>query len=162
MTRVTMTTGKSARTPPRPTAKRPPVVQPVGAKTRVSDLVTSLLTSIVAARGAMDRATAELARVYSGDPILRTFPVPAFGIAEVKVRLRFAVSGLASRNTAGTDAPSPEMLIIVDLSSLEKTPEHLLSEIEIRLEPRPATAPEYAVELGSRPGRSAGSGRRTL
>ncbi len=132
-------------------AKAPASREPAEGPVLVSDVVTSLLRSVVAARSAMDATSAELASAYWADPILRTLPLPAFGIPEVKVRLRFAISDIARAPARrGAAPPSPEMRIIVDLASLEKVPEHLISEIELRLTPQAMIAAEAEAEEKTR------------
>lgn len=135
------------RQPQAETAERPqasPSVDPQA----LSDVLSSLLRAAVVARGAMDRASADLAKVYWADPILRSLPLPAFQIPEMKVRLKFIVSEVAPHEgNAGT--PASHMRVIVDLASLEKLPPHLVSEVELRLTPQmlrvsDAEAPDVA------------------
>jgi hypothetical protein len=102
----------------------------------LSDVLSSLLRAAVDARGAMDRASAELAKAYWADPILRSLPLPAFTIPEMKVRLKFIVSDVAPHEGTTAATRLPDMRVIVDRTSLEKLPPHLVSEIELRLTPQ--------------------------
>lgn len=135
----------SAGTPERAAAPTAPGPQ------QLSDVLASLLRAVVVARGAMDSASADLAKAYWADPILRSLPLPAFAIPEIKVRLKFAASSLTSSDALGEAAPG--MRVIVDLPSLEKLPAHLVSEVELRLTPQMLRAVESEPEGsgGARP-----------
>jgi hypothetical protein len=102
---------------------------------QLSDVLASLLRALVTARGAMDNASADLAKIYWADPVLRSMPLPAFSMPEVKVHLKFAVSGLTSSGGRLGTAAS-DMRVVVDLPSLENLPAHLISELELRLTPQ--------------------------
>ncbi len=112
----------------------PPAPAPPAGAQQLSVVLGSLLRAVVRGRGAMDGASADLAKAYWADSILRSLPLPAFNIPEVKVRLKFAVSGVGE--TASDAGHAGDMRVIVDLATLEKLPQHLVSEIELRLTPQ--------------------------
>lgn len=58
------------------------------------DAVSALASSLVAARRALDAATAELGDVYAGDERLRSLPVPAFSLAEATFDVPFVVDSV--------------------------------------------------------------------
>ena len=94
----------------------------------------------------MDSASADLASVYWADPIMRTLPLPAFGIPEVNVHLKFAVSNLVATGVRPASPSAADMRIVIDLASLEKVPAHLISEIELRLTPQMVAVAEAEAE----------------
>lgn len=99
----------------------------------MADVMSGLLAASITAKRSLDSATSELAKIYWADPVLRTLPLPAFGIAEVTVRLKFAI---ARGQPPAKGAGGKGLLVIVDTASLEQLPEHLVSEMEIKLSPR--------------------------
>jgi hypothetical protein len=103
---------------------------------RLADVVTGLLRAFVEAHGAMDSASADLAKEYWRDPILRSLPLPAFTIPEVTVRLKVAV----------TDPSADDMRVVVNSKELERVPAHLISEIEFNLVPQSVSAFEHEPE----------------
>lgn len=108
-----------------------------GGPQQLSDVIAGLLRALVRARGAMDSASSELAKAYWADPILRSLPLPAFTMPQVKVRLKFAVAGLVTVGSGGERAtPAADMRVIVELPALEKVPAHLISELELNLTPQ--------------------------
>jgi hypothetical protein len=58
------------------------------------EAVSALASSLVAARRALDAATADLADVYAGDERLRSLPVPAFSLAEATFDVPFVVDSV--------------------------------------------------------------------
>lgn len=99
----------------------------------LTEVVASVLGAMVGAKRSLDSASAELAKIYWADPVLRSLPVPAFSIPEVTVHLRFAVVQVASAPAGGK---TQAMRVIVDTASLEKLPAHLVSQLDIKLTPQ--------------------------
>ena len=58
------------------------------------EAVSALASSLVAARRALDAATAELADLYAGDERLRSLPVPAFSLAEATFDVPYVVDSV--------------------------------------------------------------------
>jgi hypothetical protein len=105
------------------------------AGTPISAVIGSLLRAVVASRSEMDHASVEVAESYRTDPILRALAPPAFVVSEVRIRLRFAISGF-SMAAAGGDDLEPQTRILVALPALAGAPEHAVSEVELRLDPQ--------------------------
>jgi hypothetical protein len=124
----------------RPTRARRSDPTPQSASVELSRVVAALMGSLIQAKRQMDEASAELARQYAGDEILSAFPVPAFSVASVELRLRFAIEGVEA---SGTEAH-----VIVDQSVLAAMPPHLLSEIALQVVPQPMHA--YASDSDDR------------
>ncbi len=95
--------------------------------------MSGLLGASLTARRSLDSATAELAKVYWADPVLRTLSLPAFTISEMTVRLKLVV---ARSQSPAKGAQGKTLFVIVDTASLEQLPPHLISEIEIKLSPQ--------------------------
>ena len=66
------------------------------------EAVSALGVSLVAARRALDAATAELADLYAGDERLRSLPVPAFSLTEATFDVPYIVDSV--------DEPAPPRL----------------------------------------------------
>src|SRR5712691_2025175 len=107
-----------------------------GGPVQIAEVLSSLLEAVVSAKRAMDGASAYLARIYLDDAILRSLPLPLFTLPDVTVRLKFAVADVKHSGGASAEPTPPRMWVIVDLSSLEKLPPHLVSEVELRLTPQ--------------------------
>jgi hypothetical protein len=58
------------------------------------EAVSALANSLVAARRALDAATADLSAVYEADERLRSLPVPAFSLAEVRFDVPYVVDSV--------------------------------------------------------------------
>ncbi|WP_116452904.1 hypothetical protein [Blastococcus litoris] len=58
------------------------------------DAVSALASSLVAARRALDAATAELSAAYAADERLRSLPVPAFALAEAHFDVPYVVDSV--------------------------------------------------------------------
>ncbi|WP_324277550.1 hypothetical protein [Blastococcus brunescens] len=58
------------------------------------EAVSALANSLVAARHALDTATADLAAVYEADEHLRSLPVPAFALAEARFDVPYVVDSV--------------------------------------------------------------------
>jgi hypothetical protein len=58
------------------------------------DAVSALASSLVAARRALDAATAELSAAYAADERLRSLPVPAFALAEARFDVPYVVDSV--------------------------------------------------------------------
>lgn len=58
------------------------------------DAVSALASSLVAARRALDAATAELTAAYAADERLRSLPVPAFSLAEAHFDVPYVVDSV--------------------------------------------------------------------
>ncbi|MGY1804062.1 hypothetical protein ACI78T_12375 [Blastococcus sp. SYSU D00922] len=58
------------------------------------DAVSALASSLVAARRALDAATAELSAAYAADERLRSLPVPAFSLAEARFDVPYVVDSV--------------------------------------------------------------------
>jgi len=99
--------------------------------------VSSLVMSVVAARIALDRETAQLAKLYQDNEILRQFPVPAFGISEVTLRLPYAAVQVQHGRSGGVKAGAlgdvPHMLVHVNADTLAALPDHAIGSIELKL-----------------------------
>lgn len=58
------------------------------------DAVSALASSLVAARRALDAATADLTAAYAADERLRSLPVPAFALAEARFDVPYVVDSV--------------------------------------------------------------------
>lgn len=67
--------------------------------------VSALASSLVAARRALDAATAELAEVYAADERLRSLPVPAFALAEATFDVPYVVDSVVQGEPPRLDLP---------------------------------------------------------
>jgi hypothetical protein len=65
-----------------------------------------MLTAIVGARFTADRFTAEVAKEYLNNPILKVFPVPRVDLAGVTLELKFAIISANDKD--------PEVIIEAD------------------------------------------------
>ncbi|MEO5349316.1 MAG: hypothetical protein H7836_06695 [Magnetococcus sp. YQC-3] len=90
-----------------------------------------LFASVLDAKSSMDKKSAELAKQYWSDPVLRNLEIPAFKIPDISIKLRFAVYEVGENDNAG----NASMKVIVDTPTLHRIPEHMVSQIEIRLTP---------------------------
>jgi hypothetical protein len=100
----------------------------------LQEVLESVLSSLLEAKKSMDRKSAELARVYWADPVLRSLAVPAFNLPEITLNLRFAVDEVPRARTPSADGKDGvAMTVIVDTPTLIRMPEHLVSCIEIKL-----------------------------
>jgi hypothetical protein len=101
--------------------------------------VTGLLQSILAARVALDRETAEVAALYQRHEILKQFNPPAFGFEEVTLRLPFAAIDLrgprAGEIRPGKASDTPHMQVQVNAEVLSHYPPHVVGAVEIKLTP---------------------------
>ncbi len=99
--------------------------------------VSSLVMSVVSARVTLDRETVQLAKLYHDHEILRQFPVPAFGISEVTLRLPYAAvdvnAGRGGSLKTGALVDVPHMLVHVNADVLAPLPEHAISYVEVKL-----------------------------
>ena len=69
------------------------------------EAVAALATSLVAARRALDAATAELSEDYAADERLRSLPVPAFALAEVTFDVPYIVDSVEETVPPRLDLP---------------------------------------------------------
>lgn len=69
------------------------------------EAVAALATSLVAARRALDAATAELSESYGADERFRSLPVPAFALAEVTFDLPYVVDSVEETVPPRLDLP---------------------------------------------------------
>lgn len=101
------------------------------------DAVSSLVQSILSARVALDRQTAELAELYQRHEILRQFPPPAFGMQDITLRLPYAavdVQGGQDRNLKpGSLEELPHMLVYINADMLARLPAQAVATVELRL-----------------------------
>ena len=99
--------------------------------------VTSLLQSVLAARVALDRETAQLAELYQRHEILRQFQPPAFSLQDVTLRLPYASvdveMGPGRDLKPGTPDDLPEMQVQVNSEILAKLPPHAIGVVELKL-----------------------------
>jgi len=116
----------------------------VGGSHPLSDVIAAILSAFVQAWGTMDSTSAELAKQYWADPVLRSLPLPAFAIPQVTVRLKVAVADVSSRGGGATQ--SDAVRIFVEFTELQRVPEHLISEVEFSLTPREIAGVEHAEE----------------
>jgi hypothetical protein len=86
------------------------------------DAVSALAKSLVAARRALDAATAELTVVYATDERLRSLPVPAFSLAEATFDLPYVVDSVVEFGPPQLELPRRPVITIGDreLASLLK------------------------------------------
>ncbi len=124
----------------RDTRARPPDAMADSAAVDLSTVVAGMMASLARAKQQMDETSAEIARRYAAHDVLNAFPVPAFSLASVQLRLRFAIESV--------DAAGADVGIIVDRSILAALPQHLLSEIDIELVPQAMNA--YTSDTGDR------------
>lgn len=110
-------------------APQPPAVE--GAE--LGEVVASILGAVAAASRSVDAASAELAKIYWKDPVLRSLPLPAFSIPEVTVHMKFAVVRIDAPESA---TAFPAMRVVVDAASLGKLPSHLVSEMQFKVTPQ--------------------------
>ena len=69
------------------------------------EAVSALASSLVAARRALDAATAELAEIYAADERLRSLPVPAFGLAEATFDVPYVVDSVVEKAPPRLELP---------------------------------------------------------
>jgi hypothetical protein len=101
-------------------------------------VVTGLLESILAARVALDRETAEVAALYQRHEILKQFNPPAFGFEEVTLRLPFAavdLHGPRGEIRPGKVSDTPHVQVQVNAEALSQYPPHAVGVVEIKLTP---------------------------
>jgi hypothetical protein len=67
------------------------------------DAVSALAASLVAARRALDAATAELTAAYAADERLRSLPVPAFALAEAHFDVPYVVDSVEEMHPPDLD-----------------------------------------------------------
>lgn len=131
---VGRSSGPPSQPPAKPTAsKERPTPNLVDLRLAVSSLVLSVLSS----RVALDQQTAQLALLYERDELLRQFPVPAFAIGEVKLRLPYAAVEVVppQREERKAEDPReiPQMLVHLNADWLARLPEHAVSYVELTL-----------------------------
>jgi hypothetical protein len=78
------------------------------------DAVSALAKSLVAARRALDAATAELTAVYAADERLRSLPVPAFSLAEATFDLPYVVDSVVEFGPPQLELPRRPVVTIGD------------------------------------------------
>ena len=69
------------------------------------EAVSALATSLVAARRALDAATAELSDAYAADERLRSLPVPAFALSEASFDVPYVVDSVEETVPPPLDLP---------------------------------------------------------
>jgi hypothetical protein len=119
--------------PNEPTKERP---MPNAVDLRAA--VGSMLLSLLSARVQMDQQSAQLARYYEQDELLRQFPVPSFGIGEATLRLPYAAVDVhppgAQEELKATDPREiPQMAVIINADLLARLPEHAIAYVELKL-----------------------------
>lgn len=113
---------------------------PAAAQHELSDVMASLLSAFVSSKRSMDEKSAELARIYWADPVLRTLPLPIFTLPEVRIQLKIAVVQVSTATSAGAETANPRIRVIVDTPTLEKMPTHLISQVEFKITPQAVKA----------------------
>lgn len=112
---------------------QPPQPTETGGATDLTEVVASLLGALIGAQRSLDSASAELAKIYWADPVLRSLPVPVFSMPQVTVHLKFAVLQV---EPSPAEVKTPTMRVIVDTPSLNKLPAHLVSQLEFKVTPQ--------------------------
>lgn len=122
--------------PEKHTMSRPP--EPTGGQ--VVDLqaaVTSLVSSFLTARVALDAETARIAKLYQEHEILRLFAPPAFSLGEVTVRMPYAAVDVFPPFTDIHESLRPDelphMRVQVGAETLAHLPPHAVASVEIKL-----------------------------
>lgn len=76
------------------------------------DAVAALANSLVAARRALDAATADLSSVYAADERLRSLPVPAFSLAEARFDVPYVVDSVVEVGPPPLELPRRPVVAI--------------------------------------------------
>jgi|GEM_PF-4900231 len=126
--------------PEKPAASAPRATVPTKPSDRVIDLqaaVNSLVMAVLAARVALDRETAEIARLYQEHDILRQFTPPHFGLNEVTLRLPYAALDVEPSKVESlrslVPGQVPHMLVQINAELLAKMPAHAVATVELKL-----------------------------
>jgi hypothetical protein len=82
----------------------PPESQETGAPLTLKDLLGALASDVTAARAHADAEAMRIARIYRGDPLLRTLPAPLFRLADLTISLPVAILAVPD---PGGDPPVP-------------------------------------------------------
>ncbi|HSZ69428.1 MAG TPA: hypothetical protein VK756_03615 [Solirubrobacteraceae bacterium] len=69
----------------------PPETEGPSAPVTLSDLLGALASDVTAARAQADAEAMRIARIYRGDPLLRTLPVPLFRLADLTISMPLAI-----------------------------------------------------------------------
>jgi hypothetical protein len=72
----------------------PPEADETNAPVTLGDLLGALARDVTTARAHADAEAMRFARIYRGDPLLRTLPVPIFRIADLTISLPVAITGV--------------------------------------------------------------------
>jgi hypothetical protein len=74
----------------------PPDTEETSTPVTLRDLLGALASDVTAARAHADAEAMRIARIYRGDPLLRTLPVPLFRLADLTISLPLAITAVPS------------------------------------------------------------------
>jgi hypothetical protein len=72
----------------------PPEPEETSAPVTLKDLLGALASDITAARFHADAEAMRIARIYRGDPLLRTLPAPLFRLADLTISMPLAITAI--------------------------------------------------------------------
>jgi hypothetical protein len=81
----------------------------------LGDLLGALARDVTAARAHADAEAMRFARIYRGDPLLRTLPVPLFRLADLSISLPLAITAVPPLASAPTVSPTLAASIVLAL-----------------------------------------------
>lgn len=91
---------------------------------QLQEVLGSILEGVLQARAISDAYSAELAKKYSSDRLLKHFPIPKIEIQNMRINLKFAINEMDAEG---------KMDIFVTNHELENIPAERISETEFSL-----------------------------
>jgi len=93
----------------------------------LSAALKNITSAFIAAKSNMDEVSAEIAKKYSENDVLSQLSLPFFTISDITLQLKFAIRETGKQG---------EVYVYIDSASLEKLPQNIISQIEIKLNPQ--------------------------
>lgn len=118
---------------------RPPKEQSAAADGAfaLSEVVAGIAQAILEAKVRLDQDGAAIAEQYKSNAALSVLLPPAFAIGEVRVGIKFAIARIDRMPPApkGTEGGPAQVHVYVTAESLAEIAPHLVSEMELRIDP---------------------------
>jgi hypothetical protein len=93
----------------------------------LSDVLKNITSAFIIAKDFMDETSLQIAKKYSENETLSLLSLPFFTISDVTLQLKFAIRETGEKG---------QVYVYVDTASLDKLPEHIVSQIEVKLNPQ--------------------------